>query len=259
MGILNVTPDSFSDGARFLDPADAFEQAMLMIESGADIIDIGGESSRPGSEGVSVERELSRVLPVIEKIRESSDVPLSIDTVKSEVAGEAVAAGACMINDISALEIDPGIAEVAARNQSYLVLMHMRGSPKNMQEDTDYDDIIGEIVGFLDRSAKKAIGSGVSAERIIIDPGIGFGKSVEGNFTILKNLNRFLELDYPLMVGASRKSFIGRTLNLDVNSRLEASIAAAVYAVLNGADIVRVHDVAETKRALTIIENIVAA
>jgi len=259
MGILNVTPDSFSDGGRFLKPEKAFDQAMFMIESGADIIDVGGESSRPGSEGVSLDEELERVIPMIEKISEESDIAISIDTVKSDVAEKAIDAGACIINDISGLTKDLKIAELAAERGAYVVLMHMRGTPKDMQENTDYDDIIAEISSFLTDSAHKAINAGVEKHRIIIDPGIGFGKSAEGNFMILKNLDRFLKLHHPILVGTSRKSFIGKALDLDVNHRLEGSLAAACYAVLNGADIVRVHDVAETKRALTIIEKIVMA
>ena len=259
MGIVNITPDSFSYGGRFHDPDKAFDQAISLVEAGADIIDIGGESSRPGSEGVSVEEELNRVIPVIERLAASSEIPISIDTVRSEVAEKALDAGACMVNDISALGTDEKMAAVAAEKNAYLVLMHMRGAPKNMQDNTDYDDIIGEISSFLMDAARKAIEAGVSKKRIIIDPGIGFGKSVEGNFTILKNLHRFLETDYHLLVGASRKSFIGKTLDLGSDERLEGSLAAACYAVLNGADIVRVHDVTETRRALTILEKIVAA
>lgn len=259
MGVLNVTPDSFSDGGRFLDIDKATEHAFLMAESGADIIDVGGESTRPGSRGMTVEEELSRVIPVVERIAVKINVPISIDTKKSDVAERAVRSGASIINDVSGLESDARIAEIAGEHNCYLILMHMRGTPESMQESTEYDDIIGEISRFLRDAAQKAIGSGVPANRIIIDPGIGFGKSVEGNFVILKNLDRFLELGYPVLVGASRKSFIGKALGLEVDDRLDGSLAAACYAVLNGADIVRVHDVAETRRALTIIENITSA
>jgi len=259
MGILNVTPDSFSDGGRYSDHEKAIDHALYMIDSGADIIDIGGESSRPGSESVSLDEELDRIIPVIKGIRKKASVPISIDTVKSEVAKKAIDAGAVIINDISGGISDPEILKVAAKGKTYLILMHMRGAPKNMQDNTDYDDIIGEISVFLSDAARRAIEAGVHSEKIIIDPGIGFGKSVSGNFMILRNLDRFLQLGYPLLIGASRKSFIGNTLKLDVNNRLEGSIAAACFAVLNGADIVRVHDVAETKRALTIIEEIATA
>jgi dihydropteroate synthase len=259
MGVLNVTPDSFSDGGRFLDIDEATEHASHMAESGADIIDIGGESTRPGSRELTVEEELSRVIPVVERIAERTDVPISVDTKKSEVAERAVGSGAAIINDVSGLKSDARIAEIAAEHDCYLILMHMRGTPENMQENTEYDDMIGEISEFLKDAARKAIGKGVPESRIIVDPGIGFGKSAEGNFVILKNLDQFLELGYPLLVGTSRKSFIGRALGLEVGDRLEGSLAAACYAVLNGADIVRVHDVAETRRALTIIENITSA
>ncbi len=259
MGVLNVTPDSFSDGGRFLDKEEARDHALYMAESGADIIDIGGESTRPGSKELTVEEEMTRVIPILETIADKIDIPISVDTRKAEVAEQAVRSGAVMINDVSGLRSDRRIAEVAAEHGCYLVLMHMRGTPENMQENTEYDDIIGEISGFLQDTAADAIDKGVPAERIIVDPGIGFGKSVEGNFVILKNLDRFLALGFPLLVGASRKSFIGRALGLDVSERLEGSLAAALYAVLNGADIVRVHDVAETRRALTIIEKITSA
>lgn len=258
MGVVNVTPDSFSDGGRFHNPEKAVGHALAMLDSGADIIDIGGESSRPGSEGVSLDEELKRVLPVIKKLAKEN-IPISIDTVKSEVARQSLDVGACMVNDISALSVDPEMGKTAAEFGAFLVLMHMRGTPKNMQDDTEYDDIIGEILTYLTEAAERAVGEGVAKEKIIIDPGIGFGKSIEGNFTILKNLHRFLETGYHLLVGTSRKSFIGKTQDLDIADRLEGSIASALYAILNGADIVRVHDVKETKRALKILERIVMA
>ena len=259
MGILNVTPDSFSEKGKFFDSQKAIDHAVLMVESGADIIDIGGESTRPGSSGISAREELKRVIPIIEEIADKVKIPISIDTVKSEVARRALDSGASIINDISALRIDKKMGNVAAKYGSYLILMHMRDTPKDMQNNTEYDDIIGEISRFLDDAAQKAIKAGVSEDKIIIDPGIGFGKSVDGNFVIMKNLDRFLKLGYRLLVGASRKSFIGKTLDLDVDQRLEGSLAAACYAVLNGADIIRVHDVAETKRAVTIMEKIATA
>jgi dihydropteroate synthase len=259
MGVLNVTPDSFSDGGRFLDPEAAEERAHFMAESGADILDIGGESSRPGAENVSVDEEIKRVIPVIKQIRRKLKIPISIDTVKSVVAEKAFDAGAAILNDISALRMDERMAELAAGNNVYVILMHMRGTPGDMQDNTDYADLIGEISGFLSAAAAKAVEKGISKDKIIIDPGIGFGKSAEGNFTILKNLDKFRRLGYPLLVGASRKSFIGKALDLDVDHRLEGSIAAACYAVLNGADIIRAHDVAETRRAVSIIEKIATA
>lgn len=259
MGVLNVTPDSFSDGGRYIDPEKALDHAYFMVESGADILDVGGESSRPGAESVSAEEEIGRVIPIIKKLAKKTKLPISVDTVKSEVAEKAIDAGATILNDISALRIDDKMAEIAAKSEAYVILMHMRGTPADMQKDTEYRDLIGEVSGFLSDAASKAEARGVKKEKIIIDPGIGFGKSAEGNFIILKNLDKFLNLGYPIMIGASRKSFIGKTLDVDTGERVEGSIAAACYAVLNGADIVRVHDVAETRRALTIIENISTA
>ncbi len=259
MGIVNITPDSFSDGGQFIDSDKAVERILQLAEEGADIIDIGGESTRPGAEKVSVEDELARVIPVIESVAGKIKIPISIDTYKSEVAARALEAGATVINDIYALRFDEKLGTVAAKRGAYLILMHMRGTPADMQQNTRYDNLIGEISSYLLAAAKKSIAQGVSSDKIIIDPGIGFGKSPEGNFAILKNLHRFLDLGYPLMVGVSRKSFIGKTLNLEPGERLEGSIAAACYSVLNGADIVRTHDVASTRKALTIIEHITGA
>jgi len=259
MGVLNVTPDSFSDGGRYIEPGKALDHAYFMAESGADIIDIGGESSRPGAESIPADEEIRRIIPIIEKVRKKIKIPISIDTVKSEVAKRAFDAGASILNDISALRMDENMAEMAARSNVYVILMHMRGTPAKMQKNTEYHDIIGEISEFLNESALKAIDKGIKKDKIIIDPGIGFGKSVEGNFVILKNLDKFLKLGYPVLVGASRKSFIGKTLAVDMERRLEGSIAAACYAVLNGVDIIRVHDVVETRRAITIIEKISTA
>lgn len=259
MGILNVTPDSFSDGGEFLDPEKAVEHAIEMAESGADIIDIGGVSSRPGSKKVSIQEEIERVLPVVREVCSKIDRPVSIDTVNAEVAELAIAAGVNIINDISALRFDEKMGRIAAKYGCYLILMHMRGTPQNMQENTHYDDIIKEIRYFLNDASKKAKDLGVAGDKIIIDPGIGFGKSTEGNLTILRNLHRFQDLGYPVLIGTSRKAFIGKILDLDAGERLEGSIGAACYAVLNGADIVRVHDVSETARAIKIIEKITGA
>lgn len=259
MGVLNITTDSFSDGGRFIDPEKALEQAYYLAESGADMLDIGGESARPGAESIPVDEEIKRVIPIIKKAAKKLKIPISVDTVKSEVAERAFDAGASILNDISAMRMDEKMALLVAGNGAYVILMHMRGTPADMQDNTEYDDIIREIYEFLNNSASMAVENGISKDKIIVDPGIGFGKSVEGNFIILKNLDKFLELGYPVMVGASRKSFIGKTLAADTNQRLEGSIAAACYAVMNGADIVRVHDVIETRRAITIIEKISAA
>jgi len=259
MGILNVTPDSFSDGGRFIEPDRAIEHALRMVDEGADIIDIGGESSRPGAREVSLGEELDRVMPVIEGLNGKLGKPISIDTRRSAVARAACRAGAVMINDISGLRNDPQMAQTAAEFGAWLVLMHMKGTPATMQLDIHYDDLLGEIGSFLAAAAEKAVAAGVEKSKIIIDPGIGFGKTTVHNLVILKNLDRFAKLGYPVLVGASRKSFIGNTLGLPVEQRLEGSLAAAVYAVLKGAAIVRVHDVSATRRALRIIEAIEGA
>ncbi len=259
MGILNITPDSFSDGGRFSDHGKALEHALFMADSGADIIDIGGESSRPGAPRVSAQEEIDRVMPVLSEICRETDMVVSIDTTKHEVAAQALEAGASIINDISGLRFDDKLASLAAKRGAYLILMHMRGTPETMQENTEYKDLIGEVSAFLAEASKKATDTGVSRDRIIVDPGIGFGKSAEGNFAILKNLHRFGDLGFPLLVGASRKAFLGKDFGLDTAHRLEGSLAAACYAALNGADILRVHDVPETKRALGIIEKITGA
>lgn len=258
-GILNVTPDSFSDGGRFDSVDKAVKQALLMASQGADIIDIGGESTRPGANPVSIDEELERVLPVIEGLQGEIDIPISIDTRKSEVAREACRAGAAIINDVSSLRNDKRIAEVAREYSTYLVLMHMRKTPETMQIEIHYDDLIGEISDFLLKAVGKALEIGVPKNRIIIDPGIGFGKTVEHNFSILKNIATFKNLGFPVLIGVSRKSFIGKTLDLPVDERLEGSLAAALYAVLNGASIIRVHDVLPTIRALKVIEKISGA
>jgi len=252
MGILNITPDSFSDGGQYIDPNKAAQHAITMVEQGADIIDIGGESTRPGSEMVSVSQEIERVVPVIEMIRQKSAIPISIDTRKAEVAAKACQAGAVIINDVSGLAFDPRIAEVARDYDAYLILMHSRGTPENMQSLLEYKDLITEIVEFLENAAKQAIKAGVGRDKIIIDPGIGFAKTVEHNFRIIKRIKRFTDTGYPVLIGASRKSFIGKTLDLPTDQRLEGSLAAAVCAYIYGADIIRVHDVLETVRALRI-------
>ena len=259
MGVVNVTPDSFSDGGQFYDTDEAIRHGYRLAAEGADIIDIGGESTRPGAGAVSIDEELERVLPVIDRLAGKIDIPISIDTRKSEVAEKACRAGAMIINDISGLNHDPKIADVAREHDSFLILMHMRGTPATMQQNLHYDDLIGEISLFLKAAAEKAIGRGVNKEKIIIDPGIGFGKTVEHNFSIIKNVAGFARLGYPVMIGASRKSFIGKTLDLPVEQRLEGSLAAAIMAVLNGASIVRAHDVAATSNALKIVEKIIGA
>ena len=259
MGILNVTPDSFSDGGNFFRLDDAVGQGIKMAEEGADIIDVGGESTRPRSEPVAIEEELSRVIPVIEALSKEIDIPVSIDTYKSEVAKKALDAGAEMINDISALRFDPKMKEVAAEYQVPIVLMHIQGTPKNMQENPYYEDVIKEIIEYSKESIQLAKDAGIKEENIIIDPGIGFGKRLEDNLNILKNLKKFSILNCPILIGPSRKSFIGRILDLPVEERLEGSLAALAVSIMNGANIARVHDVKESKRVAGLVDAVLKA
>jgi dihydropteroate synthase len=259
IGILNVTPNSFSDGGKFLKVEEAVRQGIKMAEEGADIIDVGGESTRPGSDPITIEEELSRVIPVIKALSKETDVPISIDTYKSEVAKKALDAGAEMINDISALRFDPKMKEVVAEYQSPVVLMHIKGTPKNMQENPYYENVIKEIIEYLRESIQLAKDAKVKEENIIIDPGIGFGKRLEDNLNILKNLKKFSILNCPILVGPSRKSFIGRILDLPVEERLEGSLAALAVAIMNGANIVRVHDVKENKRVVGLVDAVLKA
>ncbi|MCX8103679.1 MAG: dihydropteroate synthase [Candidatus Bipolaricaulota bacterium] len=259
MGILNVTPDSFSDGGKFFSLESAVARARQLIREGADIVDIGGESSRPGAQPVSVDEELRRVVPVIRAIRKESSVPISIDTYKAAVAEAALEAGANMMNDISALRFDPQMVRVVAQARVPVVLMHMQGTPQTMQQNPVYTDVMREIKEFLAERIAFAQTRGVEKERIIIDPGIGFGKTVAHNIEILRRLGELKELGCPILIGTSRKSFIGRLGSttsepLPVDQRLEGTIASTVIAVLNGAQLVRVHDVAALKRALAIVD-----
>ena len=259
MGVLNVTPDSFSDGGKFFKPEEAVKQGLKLAEEGADIIDIGGESTRPGSEPVIIEEELRRVIPVIEELTKMIQVPISIDTYKSRVAKEALDSGASMVNDISGLRYDPEMKKVIAKYDVPVVLMHIKGTPKNMQENPHYDNLIEEIKTYLIESIKIAKEAGIDEDKIIIDPGIGFGKTPEDNLKILKNLNEFTELGRPLMVGVSRKSFIGKILNLPTEERLEGSLASMAAAIMNGANILRVHDVKESKRVAKLVDAILTS
>lgn len=249
MGILNVTPDSFSDGGEFFEENSAVERALEMEENGADIIDIGGESTRPGADQVPLEEEMERTVPVIEEIRQATDVSISIDTYKSEVAEEALDAGADIINDISALRFDPDLGRLSAERGVPLILMHMQGTPKTMQEDPTYDDPVKDIMDFLEGRVEAAKELGVKDEQLVLDPGIGFGKRFKDNYEILRRLEEFKELGYPLLLATSRKSFLGETLNLPTGERLEGTIASNVVGVIRGADILRVHDVKEVYRA----------
>lgn len=251
MGILNVTPDSFSDGGRFIAEAAMAGQVAELVAAGADIIDIGGESSRPFSEPVSVGEELDRVLPAIRAVRrEHPTIPISIDTTKAEVAAEAIEAGATIINDISALRFDPAMAEVAARRRVPVILMHMQGTPKEMQVEPRYDDVVAEIMAFLAERIAWAEARGIGRERLIVDPGIGFGKSVAHNLAVLKHLRRFRELGCPLLLGHSRKAFIGKILDLEVTERDIPTAMLSALAVREGVDLIRVHDVALTSQAV---------
>jgi len=256
MGILNVTPDSFSDGGKYLEKNTAINHALEMIDQGADIIDIGGESTRPFSDPVSLKEEISRVVPVIEGIRKESDVCISIDTTKSQVATAALNSGASVINDVSAMEVDPLMVDVALKFDCPLIIMHMKGTPKNMQDDPQYESLISDIKDYLLDRIDFIISKGINPKKIVIDPGIGFGKTVENNFEIIKNLNHFTTMNFPVLLGASRKSFIGISLNLPEEDRLEGSLAANIIGFQNGAKIFRVHDVAETNKALIIANKI---
>lgn len=256
MGILNVTPDSFSDGGKYLNHHDAVNRAIEMIDDGADIIDIGGESTRPGSEPVSVEEEQRRVLPVIKEILEKRpDAILSIDTYKSEVAAKALEAGVKIVNDISAFTFDPEIADVCSQYDATAVLMHIKGTPKTMQSNTEYNEIISDIFGFLKRQSDFAVQKGI--RNIIIDPGIGFGKSVSDNFKIIKRLRDFKSLGYPILIGVSRKSFIGKTLDLETEKRDLPTAAIEAVSILNSARIIRTHNVKNGKQIIKLLSEII--
>jgi len=248
MGIVNVTPDSFYDGGRFSHPEDAIEQGLRMADEGADIVDVGGESTRPGSRSISVQEEMDHVLPVVEGIRRRSPVHVSIDTTKADVAGEAVSLGAGIINDISALRFDERMAAVAARAGAFVVLMHMQGSPETMQQEPTYTDVSEEIRSFLVERIRAAVEAGIAEESIFIDPGIGFGKTLNHNLTVLRNLARLADLGRPVLVGLSRKSFLGAILDAPSDERIEGTIVANTAAILNGASIIRVHDAKEGRR-----------
>ena len=260
MGILNVTPDSFSDGAKFIDLDAAIKHGMEMAEQGADIIDVGGESTRPGADPVSADEEIQRTEPVIRELSKRIDIPLSIDTTKADVARRALDAGAEIVNDISALRADPEMVDVAVSYQAPVVLMHMLGSPKTMQQDICYDSLIDDITEFLKERIDFAINNGVERNKIIIDPGIGFGKSVgNDNFEIIREMRSFASLGLPVLVGPSRKAFIGRLLDAEVDERDIGTLATVSIAIHNGANIVRVHNVAQTKMAAKVADSVIRA
>jgi dihydropteroate synthase len=256
MGVLNVTPDSFSDDGFFFDKEKAIAHGLRMVEEGADIIDIGGESTRPGSKPLELEEELRRVIPVIESLAKEVDVPISIDTYKSTVAQRAIEAGAEIINDISGLHFDPSLAQLAAKEDAPLVLMHIRGTPETMQKDVHYDSLFSEILQYLKDSIQRAESAGLDPRQIIIDPGIGFGKTVEDNLLIIKNLYEFRILGKPILLGTSRKTFIGKILNTEVGDRLEGTLSSIAIGVLNGAHIIRSHDVLQAKKAIAVADAI---
>ena len=255
MGILNVTPDSFSDGTRFSDPEDAIEHALAMVDEGADLVDIGAESTRPGAEPVDVDEEWRRLAGTIGALARRG-VTVSIDTMKGEVAERAIDSGAAIVNDVSALRASPEIGGLCARTGAGLVLMHMRGEPRTMQEDTRYQDLVGEVASWLVDRADAARTAGCAAEQIVIDPGIGFGKSTDGNLELLARTGHFARTGYPVLVGPSRKSFIGRTLDAPVTERLEGTLAACLAAFERGARIFRVHDAGAARRALDMADAI---
>lgn len=250
MGIVNVTPDSFSDAGHFFDTGRAVAHALALVEQGADILDIGGESSRPGALAVTEEEELRRTLPVIQALADRG-IPLSIDTTKPEVMRRAVEAGAAMVNDIAALAA-PGALETVAATQAAVVLMHMRGEPRTMQQAPEYEDVVTEVKTFLGSRVKRARQAGIATQRIVVDPGFGFGKRLEHNLALLRQLGSLLDLGYPILAGLSRKSSLGAITGRPVEQRMPASLGAALVAVAKGAAIVRVHDVAATRDALAV-------
>ncbi len=257
MGVLNITQDSFSDGGLYFDKSAAIKRAIQMVEEGADIIDIGGESTRPGAEPVPVEEELRRTIPVIEALAKELKVPMSIDTYKSEVAEKALEAGASIVNDISGLRFDPEMAKVVSDYKVPVVIMHIKGRPKDMQQNPVYEALVPEIMDYLREGIRLAKESGISEDKIIIDPGIGFGKTFNQNLGIINNLREFTLLEKPILIGLSRKAFIGKILgNVSVTDRLEGTAAAVAISIMNGANIIRVHDIKEMVRVARVADAI---
>jgi dihydropteroate synthase len=258
MGVVNITPDSFSDGGEFLDPERAIAHGRMLVTDGADILDVGGESTRPGAEAVGAEVELERVAPVVAELGKG-EVPVSIDTSKLTVAEVALDAGASIVNDVTALRAEPRIAALCADRGAELVLMHMQGSPRTMQENPTYDDVVDDVKAFLAERMSFAIREGVAEDRIWLDPGIGFGKTVEHNLELLRRLRELTELGRPLLVGTSRKSFIGKLSGAEVDQRLGGTIASCALAYANGAAMLRVHDVREVREGMRVAAAILAA
>ena len=256
MGILNVTPDSFSDGGMYYNATQAIEFALQMEEEGADIIDVGGESTRPGAKTVELQKECDRILPVIEGIRTKSDILISIDTYKSEVARKSIATGAGMVNDISGMTFDPNMVDVIKDSGLPVVIMHIKGTPKNMQKKPYYEDLMQELTEYFEERKRFARAKGILDQQIILDPGIGFGKRPQDNFQLLRELKKIVNMGFPVLIGPSKKSFIGLTLDLPIDQRLEGTAAAVTTGILKGARIVRVHDVKEMKRVALITDSI---
>jgi len=258
MGVINVTPDSFSDGGSYLDKDKAVERGLKLVSEGSDIIDIGGESSRPGSDPISKEEEMRRVIPVISELRKRIDMLISVDTTKSEVAKAALDSGADIINDISSFRFDPRMMTLAAQKEVPVILMHMKGTPKTMQTNPHYQDLLREVKEFLKERLEEVQAQSIKKEKIIIDPGIGFGKSLKDNLILINNLHFLEEFNRPILVGISRKSFIGKILNLPPQERLEGTIASAILSLIHGAHILRVHDVEAVKKAILVAEAIIS-
>jgi dihydropteroate synthase len=256
MGILNVTPDSFYDGGYYFEKEKAYKRVETLVSERADIIDVGGMSTRPGSLPVDIDDEIKRIIPVIEYISKNHNILISADTYRSETALRAIAAGAHMINDISGLSMDKDMADVVSKNGVSMVIMHIKGTPENMQENPEYENVIDEIYDYLEDKTKAAIESGIKPGKIIVDPGIGFGKTTEHNLKIINKVREFKMLGYPVLIGVSRKSFIGNVLDLPAEERLEGSLAASVCSVIGGVNILRVHDVKETIKAVKIVKSI---
>ena len=256
MGVLNVTPDSFSDGGLYFEQEKAIARGLELAEEGADIIDVGGESSRPGSDHIPEKEERRRVIPVISELKKKARAFISIDTTKTEVAEAALDAGADMVNDISAFRFDSRMGPFIAQRDIPVVLMHIKGTPKSMQDNPHYDDVVGEVKAYLRERIRVAQSCGIRREKIIVDPGIGFGKRFQDNLALINRLQELAELDQPLLIGASRKSFIGKILNLPPQERVEGTIATAIISILHGAHILRVHDVKAVKRAIQVAEAI---
>jgi dihydropteroate synthase len=255
MGIINVTPDSFSDGGRFFDPESAVAAGLDMAANGADILDVGGESTRPGSEAVPLERELDRVIPVIKRLAAEVDIPISVDTRRASVAREALQIGASIVNDVSA-GADPSMFEIAGEAGAGMVLMHMRGEPKTMQQLTEYGDVVAEVKAYLAERVEAAVKAGIEWERLAVDPGLGFAKTEPQNYVLMRDIATFLELGRPVLVGPSRKSFIGKVLGTEVDQRMEGTAGAVAWMAGRGAHIVRVHDVKEMARVVRVVDAI---